>query len=130
VSGFLVGGSIRGAVVLAVLLPFLATGCRARTGAIVPVNPALDARIERELERRIAAEPLLDVEAIRPRVEHARVHLHGSVEGMAAWGCVIRNASITEGVVGVVDFLVIERGPREGVCLAPRDPFGDGVAQP
>jgi hypothetical protein len=115
---------------MGMLLSVLSVGCGIRQSVMVPVDPILDARIASEVERRIAAEPLLDAQEILPRVEGARVHLHGSVDGIAAWSCAIRNAFLTEGVVAVVDFLVIERGPREGVCVAPRDPVRDRVAAP
>jgi hypothetical protein len=48
------------------------------------------------------------------------VILHGSVAGLAAWQCALRNAALVEGVLSVTDYLVIGPGPREVTCLAPR----------
>jgi hypothetical protein len=50
------------------------------------------------------------------------VILHGSVAGLAAWQCALRNAGLVEGVISVTDYLVIGPGPREVPCLAPRPP--------
>jgi hypothetical protein len=112
------------------LLVLVTAGCPARRADVVPTDPVADRWIAAEVERRIAAEPILSAGDIRPRVEAGRVHLHGSVEGIAAWSCAIRNASLTDGVVSVVDFLVIERGPADGVCLAPRDPARNLLTAP
>ena len=39
---------------------------------------------------------------------------------MGAWNCTLRNAELIDGVRTVVDYLILERGPREAVCLAHR----------
>jgi hypothetical protein len=52
------------------------------------------------------------------------VLLYGSVEGIGAWQCALTNAGLAAGVKTVVDYLVLERGPQEVRCLAPRPDTG------
>lgn len=102
------------------LVPLLLGGC----GALRRSDPAPDLthdpRIQGQVEARLAREPALSGRAIRVEVEGRTVVLHGSVAGIAAWQCALRNAGLVEGVASVVDYLVIERGPRDSPCLAPR----------
>ncbi len=84
------------------------------------IDAAQDLRIQREVEARFAAEPSITAGQIRIEVQDRTVVLHGSVEGIGAWQCALRNASLIEGVERVADFLIIERGPRDVLCLAPR----------
>jgi osmotically-inducible protein OsmY len=75
-----------------------------------------------EVEARLAREPSIDAASVRVEVDGAIVILHGSVRGLAAWQCAIRTAQLAEGVRSVVDYLVIERGPREITCLGSGTP--------
>lgn len=86
----------------------------------LPVDRTQDARITREVVARLEAEPAIDADRVRVEVDGARVVLRGAVAGLAAWQCAIANAELVEGVRSVVDYLVIEAGPREIRCLAPR----------
>jgi hypothetical protein len=72
------------------------------------------------VEARLAGEPSLTPGQVRVRVDGRTVHLHGNVQGIGAWQCAITNAGLVEGVSSVVDYLVLERGPRDVRCLAPR----------
>lgn len=94
--------------------------CAARRDPAEIPDPAVDRRIQAELEARLRAEPSIDAAQVRVEVEAARVRLHGSVRGIGAWNCALRNAWLVDGVEGVVDFLVIERGERDVTCLARR----------
>jgi osmotically-inducible protein OsmY len=85
-----------------------------------------DARIRQEVEARLAAEPAIAAERIRVVVEHAEVQLHGGVEGFGALQCALRNAGLARGVRHVIDLLVLEPGPRDVPCSAPRT-FGGAV---
>ncbi|HEX5521674.1 MAG TPA: BON domain-containing protein [Longimicrobiaceae bacterium] len=82
-------------------------------------DPAADARIEREVEARLAAEPSIPPGSIRVEVVGGDVRLHGGVNGIGAWQCALRNAALVEGVHTVIDYLILGRGPREVRCLAP-----------
>jgi hypothetical protein len=86
------------------------------------VDRSQDARIQAEVEMRMAAEPGIDAAAIRVDVDGAIVLLFGSVAGIDAWQCAIRNAQMVEGVRTVVDYLVIERATTVLPCLAARTP--------
>lgn len=105
---------------LIAVLPLLLAGCGLGRRAVVPPDPALDQRIQREVAARLAAEPSLGAGAIRVEVSGATVLLHGSVHGLGAWQCALTNAGLVAGVRTVVDYLVLERGPRDAHCLAPR----------
>jgi len=72
----------------------------------------------------LSAEPSIDAATIRVEVDGAIVVLYGSVAGLDAWQCAIRTAQLVPGVLSVVDYLVIERGPHGVTCLAPRPPVG------
>jgi hypothetical protein len=95
-------------------------GCAGRRDPVEIPDPVADARIGQELRARIAAEPSLSAARVRVEVEAARVQLSGSVEGIGAWNCALRNAWLISGVRGVNDFLIIERGPPEVTCRAVR----------
>lgn len=106
-----------------IALLLLASACGLRTPP-PPIDSSQDARIRSEVEARIAAEPELDASDIRVEVLGRMVTLHGSVRGIAAWKCAIANADLVDGVESVSDYLVIVRGEREIVCLAPRPESG------
>lgn len=113
--------SIRGrvrAAAAATILTLAAQGCAALRRPPPPVDRTQDARILQDVQARLAAEPELDAAALRVEVDGGVVMLHGTVAGMAAWRCAIRNAEMVDGVLTVADFLLLERGPREGRCLA------------
>lgn len=79
-----------------------------------------DQRIRREVEARLAAEPVIGPGRMRVAVEGGTVQLHGAVQGLGALKCAVTNAGLVQGVRLVVDMTVLERGPVEARCLAPR----------
>jgi osmotically-inducible protein OsmY len=103
------------------LLATLLAGCGIQRPEAV-LDRSRDSEIMREVQTRLAAEPALEATRIRVEVNGGMVILYGSVDGAAAWRCVHRNAQLVEGVTSVVDYLVIERGPAEIRCGAPRRP--------
>jgi hypothetical protein len=103
---------------LLILLTVAACSSR-REPAEIP-DPVIDGRIHSELQARIQAEPALEAPDLRIEVEAGRVQLYGSVAGIGAWNCLLRNAWLVEGVESVNDFLIIERGPRDVTCRAVR----------
>ena len=105
---------------IGVLLALLA-GCGIQRSAAV-IDRSRDPEILRQVQTRLAAEPALDAARIRVEVNGGMVLLYGSVDGASGWRCVHRNAQLVEGVTSVVDYLVIERGPAEIQCGAPRRP--------
>jgi hypothetical protein len=108
------------AVTVALLL--LGAGCAMLRRPDLPIDRTDDPRILREVEVRLAQEPAIDAGLIRVEVNGRVVILHGSVAGLRAWQCAIRNAQLVQGVQSVSDFLAIERGPAGIQCLARRDP--------
>ncbi|CAN5851551.1 hypothetical protein BH23GEM7_BH23GEM7_35880 [soil metagenome] len=84
------------------------------------VDTSQDLRIQREVEARLGAEPAIASGEIRVEVSGGTVALHGSVRGIGAYQCALRNASLVDGVARVAAYLIIERGPRDVPCLAPR----------
>lgn len=101
------------------LLALATHGCASLRRPLPPVDRSQDERIRADVEQRLLAEPDLDADGLRVEVDGGIVRLHGSVRGIAAWQCAIRNAEMVRGVRSVVEFLVLERGPREIRCLAP-----------
>ncbi len=104
----------------------LAAGC-ALLGRVPQEAPeAVALRVEREaevraeVEARLAHEPSLASGAIRVEVNRTDVHLHGSVAGFGALRCALATAGMVRGVTLVVDYLVLQPGPSEVACLAPR----------
>lgn len=97
----------------------LAAACALRRPAAIPVATPQDARIARAVQARLDAEPSIGGGAIRAEVRAATVLLYGSVHGIGAWQCAITDAGLVPGVRSVVDYLVLERGPRDVHCLAP-----------
>ena len=110
----------------ALLVPVLAGGCALFGGrggespAELQARTARDARIQAEVEARLAAEPSIGPGRIRVAVTRGEVELHGSVEGLGALRCAEANAELTPGVRLVIDFLVLLPGQRTVRCLAPR----------
>lgn len=107
------------------MLPLLA-GC-ALFGKVPVESPeAIALRTEREagiraeVEARLAHEPSLGPGAIRVVVNRTDVHLHGSVHGPGALRCALTVAGLVRGVTLVVDYLVLQPGPADTPCLAPR----------
>lgn len=103
------------------------TGCSVLGLGGAPVDPqvevrrtAEDSRIRQDVERRLAAEPSIGAAQIRVVVTGGEVQLHGSVAGFGALQCAMTNAELVPGVVLVIDFLVLEPGPRSVRCLATR----------
>jgi osmotically-inducible protein OsmY len=87
---------------------------------VLAQRAAEDVRIQREVEARLAAEPSVGAGRVRVVVQGGEVQLHGSVAGMGAHRCAEANAELTPGVVLVIDFLVLQPGPVQVRCLAPR----------
>jgi hypothetical protein len=110
----------RGALAPLLLLSLLAAGCGGGRDQPAVASPVPDATIRQQVEARLAAEPALREQRVRVEARGGMVVLHGSVEGIAAWQCALRNAGLVEGVLSVTDYLVIEAGPREITCLAAR----------
>lgn len=99
----------------------LLLGCaRPQIDPPLVVDTSQDLRIQREVEARLVAEPAIASGEIRVEVRGSTVALHGSVRGIGAYQCALRNASLVDGVGRVAAYLVIERGPRDVPCLAPR----------
>jgi osmotically-inducible protein OsmY len=86
----------------------------------VQQRQAREETIRREVEARLSAEPAIGAGRIRAVVNHGDVHLHGTAPGFGALQCAIANAGLVPGVRLVVDFMVLEPGPRTVSCLAPR----------
>lgn len=105
--------------VAALLLIVGLMGCSALRRPEPVVDRSQDDRILGEVESRIAAEPGIGP-GLRVEVDGGVVLLYGSVEGLGAWNCAIRNAQLVDDVRSVVDYLVLERGPRDITCHAPR----------
>ena len=87
-----------------------------------------DARIEREVTARLAAEPSIGGGKVRVAVEAGQVSLFGAVSGSGALRCAERNAELVHGVRGVIDQLVLDPGPVTVRCAAPRVFPGAAVA--
>lgn len=105
----------------------LVQGCAllgGRAGAETPAQAqervAREETIRREVEARLAAEPAIGAGRIRAEVNGRDVHLHGAAPGFGALQCALANAGLVPGVRLVVDFMVLEPGPRTVTCLAPR----------
>jgi hypothetical protein len=104
----------------AFLLLFALPGCSALRRERPLPDTSRDVEIAQAVTARLGAEPALVSAAIRVEASGGRVLLFGSVKGLRQWNCAIRNAELVDGVRSVVDYLVIERGPREVGCGAPR----------
>ncbi|HEX6746233.1 MAG TPA: BON domain-containing protein [Longimicrobium sp.] len=92
----------------------------ADTPAMIAARQAEDARIAHEVEARLAAEPSIGGGKVRAQVERGEVTLFGGVTGFGALRCAERNAGLVRGVRLVIDQLVLDPGPRDVRCLAPR----------
>ncbi|HEX2076743.1 MAG TPA: BON domain-containing protein [Longimicrobium sp.] len=79
-----------------------------------------DEAIRREVEARLAAEPSIGAGRLRAVVNAGDVQLHGAVVGFGALQCAIANAELVPGVRLVIDYMVLQPGPRRVTCLAPR----------
>jgi len=88
--------------------------------AQVAARASEDARILREVDARLAAEPSIGAGRVRVQVERGEVGLFGSVAGFGALRCAERNAELVRGVRLVIDQLVLDPGPKDVRCLAPR----------
>lgn len=118
---------MRGGAALAAVL--LASGC-AIFGKGKRESPQVVAAREAE-EARNAAQPALAGARLRVEVLPRReVALHGSVVGLGALRCAVTNAELVQGVTLVIDHVVLERGPAEARCLAPRVFRGAVAAAP
>jgi hypothetical protein len=110
----------RGRPLALLLCCLLLSGCGVLGRRRAPVDLSQDPRIRREVEQRLASEPALREGNLRVEVTGGVVTLHGNVHGIGAWQCALTTASLVRGVRTVADYLVIERGPRDVRCLAPR----------
>lgn len=81
---------------------------------------AREEAIRREVEARLAAEPSIGPGRLRAVVNDGDVHLHGAAPGFGALQCALSNAGLVPGVRLVVDYMVLQPGPRTVTCLAPR----------
>lgn len=85
------------------------------------VRTAETDRIRAEVEARIAAEPSLAAARLRVAVQPGgEVALYGSIAGFGALRCAVTNAELVQGVTLVIDHVVLDPGPAEARCLAPR----------
>ncbi len=98
----------------------LGGGRPAETPAQAQERQTQEAAIRREVEARLAAEPSIGAGRLRAEVNGRDVHLHGAAPGFGALQCALANAGLVPGVRLVVDFMVLEPGPRTVTCLAPR----------
>jgi osmotically-inducible protein OsmY len=110
-------------------------GCSMLGGGLPPESPAQaqerlgrEETIRAEVEARMAAEPSIGAGRIRAVVNGGDVLLPGAAPGFGALQCALANAELVAGVRLVVDFMVLEPGPRTVTCLAPR--VFAGTAQP
>lgn len=102
------------------LLALALSGCSIIRRGPPPVDRSRDAAILSAVQTRLAAEPELNADLLRVEVDGGIVILYGPVQGLGQWNCALRNAHLVDGVVSVVDYLILERGPREIHCGAPR----------
>lgn len=119
-------GRMAGWTAYAVLAPALAS-CGIIGGRVPVESPeaavvrvAQEERIHAAVRARLIHEPSIDASHVRVEVVGTDVHLYGTVAGYGALRCAIGTAGLTPGVLLVVDYLVVQPGPAEVVCLAPR----------
>jgi osmotically-inducible protein OsmY len=98
----------------------LGRGTPTETPSQAQARQTQEEAIRREVEERLTAEPAIGAGRIRAVVSHGDVQLHGAAPGFGALQCAIANAGLVPGVKLVVDFMVLEPGPRTVNCLAPR----------
>lgn len=116
----------RAARAASVSLVLAAAGCGIfnrtvrETPAQLAERSAAEERIRAEVEARIAAEPSLRAARVRVAVQGGDVALYGSVPGFGALRCAVANAELVPGVTLVIDHVVLDPGPPEARCLAPR----------
>lgn len=116
----------RAARAVAAMAVLLAGGCGifnrtvTETPAELATRTAAEERIRAEVAARIAAEPALNAARLRVAVAGTEVSLYGSVPGLGPLNCAITNAELVEGVTLVIDHTVLDPGPPEAPCLAPR----------
>ena len=101
-------------------------GCSMFQRAEPVVDRSRDSAILRAVQEALASEPSIEATRIRVEVDAAIVMLYGSVDGIGAWQCALRNAQMVDGVLTVVDYLVIARGPREVPCSPTSITSGNG----
>lgn len=120
------GGRIAAAALLA------GCGFLNRRPQVTPAQTAAaaaeDARIQREVDARLAAEPSIGAAKVRVAVQGGEVSLFGAVSGSGALRCAERNAELVRGVKLVIDQLVLDPGPVTVRCLSPRVFPGAAVA--
>ena len=98
----------------------LGGGAHAETPQEQADRVSREGRMTAEVLARLAAEPAVDAGGIRPQVVRDEIHLHGTVRGFGALQCALANAELVAGVRLVVDYLVMQPGPSQVQCLAPR----------
>ena len=119
---------LRFRLILTLLVPGAAAlqGCGllgggpAETPQQVQARQQRDEAIRREVEARLAAEPSIGTGRLRAVVNAGDVQLHGAVTGFGALQCAMANAELVPGVRLVIDYMVLQPGPRRVTCLAPR----------
>lgn len=107
---------------------FLGGGKPAETPAQATERQTREETIRREVEARLAAEPVIGAGRIRAVVKNGDVQLHGAAPGFGALQCAMANAALVPGVQLVVDMMVLQPGPSRVNCLAPRVFAGAGSA--
>ena len=98
----------------------LLNGAPGETPAQVQARQRQDETIRREVEARLAAEPSIGAGRLRAVVNGGDVQVHGAVAGFGALQCALANAELVPGVRLVIDYMVLQPGPRRVSCLAPR----------
>lgn len=112
--------------VATMLIVLVASGCSVfnrtvrETPAELAERTATEERIALAVAARIAAEPALEGARVRVAVDGTEVALYGSVPGLGPLSCAISNAQLVPGVTLVIDHMVLDPGPPEAPCVAPR----------
>lgn len=119
-------GQWAGRTVAVAALGLFASGCGIfnrtvrETPAQLAERTATEERIALAVAARIAAEPALEGARVRVAVDGTEVALYGSVPGLGPLSCAVTNAQLVPGVTLVIDHMVLDPGPPEAPCIAPR----------
>ncbi len=117
--------TVGGAAALAVLLATTGCGLFNRTVRETPERLAVrrgeGGGIRAGGGARIAGAASLAAARLRVAVQPGgEVALYGSIPGFGALRCAVTNAELVQGVTLVIDHVVLDPGPVEARCLAPR----------